>query len=281
MKLLGMEVKKGAVNDNRWLVNIYPSLTKFQRYLEANEHVKTCRNYSHDGEYSFSKSRNFAEALSILKTGSDEIKAGLKDAVKHAISDLNKELHSIPEGYVADVEGLFFDVAKVVEDEPEAWYREPFNKTKKPRIRVPILGTYNAGFKAQTAIENASQIIALIKAMGDRGIEVEMVMVFFSKNMTCDSYHGLTAVTVKGYDEKFNWSKLSAMLHPSFFRRCVFRDSELQAPQTLAGSYGSDFKTADVFEGGENMLKISDKDTIRRFKEQVLESLKGKKNGSK
>ena len=277
MKLLNMELLPKAVNDGKWLTTHYSSLSAFTKYLQKNEGTKTCAYASHEGSYTFTETNSFEEALTLLKTGSDEIKAGLKDAVKHAISDLAKELNSQPEGYIPDVEGMFFDVAKVVEGEPEAWYREPWDKVKKPRISVPVMGTYNASFDAKKAIENASKIIALIKAMEDKGIEVEMTMVFLSSNMTNDREHSMTAITVKGYDENFNWSKLSAMLHPSFFRRCVFRDSELQAPKNLSGGYGGDYNPKDVFEGGENMLKISDADSVRRFKEVVLETLKGKK----
>ena len=277
MKLLGMNVLPKAVNDGKWLTTHYKSLSAFTKYLEKNEGTETNHFSSHTGSFDFTQTNSFEETIQLLKTGSDEIKAGLKDAVKHAIADLQKELNSQPEGYMPDVEGLFFDVAKVVEGEPECWYREPWDKVKKPRISVPIMGTYNGGFDSKRAIDNASKVIALIKAMEDKGIEVEMTMCFLTSRMTDDNYHGMTAVTVKGYDERFNWSKLSAMLHPSFFRRMIFRDSELQAPKTLSSGYGTDYNPKDVFEGGENMIKISDVDSINRFKTKVLETLKGKK----
>ena len=262
----------------KWKSKVYPSVFSLMKHIEANKNLKTNMNSSHrKGDKSFTGVSNFDEAVAILKDGSEEIMKGLKTNVKLAVDKLNKELNTQPEGYVADVQGLFFDVAKVIEGEPEAWYREPWDKVKKPRIKVPIMGAYTANVKTETVIKNASEIIALIKALEDNGFECEMAMIFAVNNPSSNqnSYH---EIMIKNYDESFNFKKISAMLHPSFFRRILFREMEIMFPKTLNDGYGSSSeRTLDGFKGGKNFLSLSKHDSIEKFRHNVLYRLKGKK----
>lgn len=261
-----------------WEMTHYKSLNELLRYLEKNEKTKTNYHSSYENGSDFTGTKNFQEALDLLKNGSPDIMAGLKKQVKLAVADLAKELNTLPQGYTADVTGLFFDVSKVIDGEPEAWLREPWDKEKKPRISVPISGSYNANVKKELVIKNASEIIALIKALEDNGFEVEAVMVFPASESCSSGKNANSEVVIKGFDENFNWQKLSGMLHPSFFRRLMFRDLELMFPTTLQGGYGRTTKdTYTVFEGGESMLRLSEHDSIEKFKEQVLYRLKGNK----
>jgi hypothetical protein len=261
-------------------ITVYSSLAAFTKHLEKTKDVPTKQTVAMGGTKAFTGTKNFEEALEMLKTGSPDIREGLKKAVKLAVEKLNKELNTQPEGYVADVEGLFFDVARVIEGEPECWYREPWDKVKKPRITIPLLGSYNASFQTEEAIRNASEIIALIKALEDAGFECELAMVFVAEG-ACDATGkgSYQEVMIKNFDETFNWNKLSAMLHPSFFRRMTFRDIEVALPKTLAAGYGRTLRnTAERFiEGGENFLNIGDHSSIERFKTKTLYTLKGKK----
>tara|TARA_R110000772_G_scaffold5454_4_gene19480 strand:+ start:1020 stop:1859 length:840 start_codon:yes stop_codon:yes gene_type:complete len=275
-KLLKNFTHKGTFNPDKWIISEYPSTTSFLKRLERGKTTPTNQTSSNEGGYDFSQTNNMAEAMKILREGSPDILNGLKDATKHAIADLKKELHTQPDTYICDVEGLFFDVAKVIEGEPECWYRESWDKARKPRIYVPINGTYNAGFDSKKAIKNASKVIALVKALEDKGIEVELDMMFLSSGMTYDGKNGFSSIRVKGYDENFNYAKLSGMLHPAFFRRLNFRESELQAPDDLSGGYGGAMNFKDLFEEGRNMLSIADTDSIENFKKEAVQLLKGK-----
>lgn len=264
-------------NPKKTVVSEFSSLTKFMKHLDTNMDTWTRNTKSFTNGYDFTETNNLQEAVNMLATGNQEIKDGLKNAVKHAIADLDKELNSDVEGYIADTTGLFFDVARVLTGEPECWYREPYDKTKNPRVTVPIMGNYRGTFDARDAIKNASKTIALIKAMEDKGIEVAVEMCFLSQwaedaKPYRDSF---VSVAVKNFDETFNWNKLSAMLHPSFFRRLIFRERELQFPDGL-DAYGSTPKNfADVIVGGENLLQLQDAHSIEKFKTEVLTALKG------
>lgn len=261
-----------------WKIVTYKSLHSLTTFLNKNENTKTNLYSSHTRDEEFAGTETFRGALNILKNGSKDIKDGLKKHVKVAIDKLRKELNTKPQGYVADVQGLFFDVAKVVEGEPEAWYRDPWDKVKKPRLSIPLVGSYNSSFEVETAIENSSEIIALIKALEDSGFEVEIAMIFPAEYVSTEGQHIYQEVMVKGFDESFNWNKLSAMLHPSFFRRIIFRDVELTFPDTLSPGYGrTSANTMKMFKGGENFLNIGDHDSISRFKDKVLYALKDKK----
>ena len=270
------EFKSGQ--KDKWVVTQYKSLHGLMTHLEKTKDMVTNQT-TQSGNADFYGTENFDEALEILKNGSEEIKEGLKKQVKIAMDLLQKELNTEPEGYVADVQGLFFDVAKVIEGEPEAWYRDPWDKVKKPRLSIPLVGSYNAGFRVETAIKNSSEIIALVKALEDNGFECEIAMIFPADNAETGTGKGAyQEVMVKNFDESFNWNKLSAMLHPSFFRRMIFRDLEVALPKTLAGGYGRTTRdTMKAFKGGENFLNIGDHSSIERFKQKTLYTLrKGK-----
>ncbi len=259
------------------LVSNYKSLNALLKFLEKNEDTTTNQDSSHhedDGKWSGTK--NFEEALELLRSGSDEIKAGLKKNVKVAEDKIAKELNTQPQGYLPDVIGAFFDVAKVIEGEPEAWYKQPWDKEQKPRIKIPVMGSYNSTFEVEDAIKNASEIIALIKALENAGIEIELDMVFYAINCTYDNEAMKHTVVMKAYDESFNWNKLSAMLHPSFFRRVIFRDKELLSPDNLTSGYGRTGEPSDIFPEGSDMLSIQDSGSVARFRENILYKLGGK-----
>lgn len=277
-RFMGMTPKEGANVDN-WKTTNYPTLGSFLKFLEKNENTPTSQKDSHMSGSDFSGTANFKDALQLLKDGSPEIMKGLKSAVKLAVDKLAKELNTLPQGYVNDVCGLFFDVAKVIDGEPECWLREPWDKERKPRISVPVVGSYNANVTKETVIKNASEVIALVKALEDNGFETELNMIFAIEDFDSkDGSNYFCSVRVKGFDESFNWSKVSAMIHPAFFRRLMFRDMELAAPTSLAWGYGrTTSKTLSPFEGGESAIKLEEKASIERFKKQVLYRLGGNK----
>ncbi len=277
-RIMGAKWKQG-VDTSTWRATNYKSLAAFLKHLEENKETKTNKNSAYNGSEHFTGTANFDEALELLRTGSDEIKEGLKKSVKLAVEKLNKELNTKPEGYVADVHGLFFDVSRVIEGEPECWYREPWDKVRKPRLQIPVIGSYNASFSKEQAIKNAAEIIALVKALESAGFECEMTMVFAANGAAfgVTDRNSYQAVMIKNYDETFNWNKLSAMLHPSFFRRLIFRDVELMYPNNLNGGYGTAASAEAYFENGESMLNIAKKDSIEKFKKHVLYTLKGGK----
>ena len=274
-KFQGVKLKKG-INTKKILTTNYKSLSELMKFLEKNENVKTNKISSHTANFKFSGTHNFDEALEMLRSGNEEIKKGLKKGLKLEMDKLRKEINSQPQGYVADVEGLFFDVAKVIEGEPECWYREPWDKTKKPRLQIPIGGSYNHKFKKEEAVKNATKIIALVKALEDNGFEVEMTMIFMADYTTTDNETMFHSVMIKNYDESFNWNKISAMLHPSFFRRIIFRDKELMSPEKVEDGYGQSSTLSRYFENGENMLSLSDAYSIEKFKKATLYNLRGK-----
>jgi len=67
--------------------------------------------------------------------------------------------------------------------------------------------------------------------------------------------------------------KISGMLHPSFFRRLIFREREIMFPKNLKESYGGSPNGGEMgkhIKGAENWLMISDTDSIERFKVATL-----------
>jgi len=256
-------------------VKQFDSLAALGRYLDTNKEFEAAYNEASTASENFTGTPSLEAARELLKTGSPEIMAGLKKAVKFEVDKLKEELMTKPIRMINDVEGLFFDVAKVVEGEPEAWIRKENPNTIKPRVEVVVAGNYRGDFPKEKAIKNAAKIIALIKAIEDAGVQTALTMIFCSTH-TGDGvkdHTSLVSVKVKDFDESFNWNKTSAMLHPSFFRRLVFRCREIMYGNKLRDGYGrspNNFKS--VIEGGENILVISDTSSIRRFKNALFSS---------
>jgi len=276
MEKLGM-IPKSKDDAKKWRTRHNPSVVRLLKFMEDNKSTVTNQNSGMTGSYDFTGTRSFDDALELLKNGSPDIMKGLKVAVKLESEKIKRELNTQPEGYVSDVEGLFFDVAKVIEGEPECWYREPWDKTRKPRLNVPIMGSYNAGFAKEKAIKHGAEIIALVKALENVGFEVSLHMVFLIEGASPDARFTVQSTTIKNYDETFNWAKLSAMLHPSFFRRFMFREIELMFPNNLNSGYGRTADPKSYFTNGGEFINIAKHDSIERFKASTFKQIRGAK----
>ena len=221
---------------------------------------------------------NFEEAMEMLSTGNPEIMKGLKNAVKHEIDKLNQELMTKPTGFKKDVEGLFFDVGLLMSGEPECWFKKPTKKTEKPKLDIYVLANYGYRTLASEIIKNSAKVIAVIKALEDAGIDVSMKMLFASESVYYGKVGEITTVTAKGYGETFNWAKISAMLHPSFYRRIQFRVREINSVnirKKLRGGYGYSLKVVHVKELDmfDHILSLKEVNVIDDFKNKIVEGL--------
>ena len=257
----------------------FKTLSAFNKYLADN--VDTPSKYhsaTKDRDWEFSQTSNIEEAYNIAKNGSPEIMRGLKEAVKLEVEKLRDELMAKRKHDVGDVEGIIFDVAKVLNGEPEAWLRRPIKKNAKPKIRLTIMGNYGGGMDSYEMIQNASKIIALIKTLEEHQIDVHVDMLFAAehifKDKAANKEMGLyTSITMKGFGETFNWAKISGMLHPSFFRRLIFRTREIVGGKNMYSGYGHTIDPSYTFEDISRLIEVRDTESINRFKKSILKEV--------
>jgi hypothetical protein len=215
----------------------YNSLYQFRKHLETNEDTKTVSNSSHRlNDKGFRGTNSFKEALELLDTGDRDILQALKKATK-------KELHGIdsqPSRYLPSVQGEFFDVAKVLIGEPESWYKLDNTNTKIPAITIEVGIAYPSNVRTSEVVVNAGLFIARIKELELAGIQVGLRIVA-ATDLT--HYKEIkekikVSIDIKQPNTPINYRTISAVLHPSFFRRCLFRQRELLYPDKNLGGYG-------------------------------------------
>jgi len=132
--------------------------------------------------------------------------------------------------YIYDTEGYFFDVAKVVEGEPEAYLR-PQNKIEEQYATVLINITVNGGVSSEKLAERASYVLEAIKILESNLIKTKIVLIESASNLEPATKDGTTKLThlaiLKEYNQPFDWIKLYAMIHASFLRRFIFKVQEV------------------------------------------------------
>ena len=201
----------------------YASSTYGNRQLDSNK-----------SRPSFTGTKNYEEYLDMLAGKKTAHVTDFLDKLKIAF----KKLHTgEPENYVYDVEGSFFDVAKVLEGEPEAYLR-PSENTVEHYANVLIDVGSSGNVSKNLHIENFAKILKVVKALEINKIKTRIIIM----EAISDIYHGasrkqLIFFLLKDYKQPFDWLKIAGVFHPSFLRRGIFKIQELLGNQDDDG-YG-------------------------------------------
>lgn len=144
-----------------------------------------------------------------------------------------------------DVEGRMFDVARVLQNEPECWMQFETKIVKGPSqrfIRITINGTASGGVDTATIIGRGAAICALIELLEFSGRRVELTLAM----ATCSGSARFHArVKIKTFDQPLDMPKVVyAIAHPSVLRYHVFSlmeaipDSAMRSKLGVGGGYG-------------------------------------------
>ena len=223
-------------------------LLTYLKEKEGDTTLNPRRLNSHDGKYSFRGTHNFQEAIDLIQNGD-------MDILNKLTTEISKiEPKYIDSPYIPDTNGSFFDVAKVLEGEPEAWYRKADTKVDIPTLEIVLGIGYLSGVSKNTIIHNSAILISYIKGIEAKGIRVKLIGRHYNDN--CNGTHSETIVVIKDYYESFNYTKLSGVIHPSFFRRLLVRVRELNIPN-LSSDYGRTIYN--------NAIEISKESSIHEY----------------
>lgn len=145
--------------------------------------------------------------------------------------------------YGYDVTGEYFDVPAVIEGRPECWLTPVHAGMGAPAlVRLVLdLGT-SAGVSAQTMRDRMIAVSAAVLTLEACGNPVEVIAV---SSTTGDVYPDATfciSFQVCAPGEPVDVSRIVALAHPAFFRRCVFRlieqTTSARCFQVYSSSYG-------------------------------------------
>ncbi len=237
------------------LIMRFEGVQQLLTYLKEKEGDTTLnprRLNSHDGKYSFRGTHNFQEAIDLIQNGD-------MDILNKLTTELSKiEPKYIDSPYIPDTNGSFFDVAKVLEGEPESWYRKADTKVDIPTLEIVLGIGYLSNVSKNTIIHNSAILISYIKGIEAKGVRVKLIGRHHNEGRK--GTYSETIVVIKDYYESFNYPKLSGVIHPSFFRRLFMRVKELNIPN-LSSGYGRTIY--------DNDIEISKESSIHKyFKEE-------------
>lgn len=218
----------------------FESLMDFKRYIDANENKGTKLYDSHrEGKYNWYKTHNFKEFREdILINGDTGVTAKVRDRTKYYIDRFEHE-YIFKSEYNWAVAGDFFDVGTMLSGEPEHWIVEHLIQEEK-FITINVNGTYHAEVDADDVIDNAGKMLGMAVALQELGFLVRINMEWAAKEVddTNDETNLRITLPIKDYDEILDYKKMATLLHPSTFRRGVFRVMEVEIGNNLNSGYG-------------------------------------------
>jgi len=210
----------------------------------------------------------------VLVSGDAEMIKNIKDVTDKKLNELLKIHHTISKDYLLGVEGEFFDVGILLSGEPEHWFKETTMDGKKetPRVEININGAYSHRVKSETVMENSSLVLAYCKLLEMNGVQTKINVHFISKKEhytgTKRSRYSLNEydyfITIKDFEDKISYYKLSTVLHPVFFRRGLLRIKEARWDKKQNDGYG-------VSVMSDKNIQLNNSDDIKQKFEKFFE----------
>lgn len=176
----------------------------------------------------FSGTRNISEARALARSGWTEC----ADEIERLAGGFFAELSSLieRENIFYDVEGVDFDVARVLENDPDSWMRFETETIEAPPgrriIRIVFNFAASANISERVIRRRGAAAVAAMQLMELAGHGTE---VWAAHAVTGVSELGLheTYIRVKSVDQPFDLPRLSfALAHPSMLRRILFSVEE-------------------------------------------------------
>ena len=207
------------------------TFSSWGEFLEcAKQPSKTSYNQSVANGTDFTNGVSFDGALTMAQTGwldaADKAKTLTDNLVDKVV-----QLIELPQ-LVYDVEGIDFDLSRVLDGEPEAWYRFE-TKTVQGEgtdlIHIVINCSVSGGVNCDAIIRRGAMIVALIELLEYAGKKVTVSMIgVFGSNRDKDKYEGYSyQVTLRRAGMPLDVPFLMfAVAHPASFRRLGFRLAE-------------------------------------------------------
>jgi len=116
------------------------------------------------------------------------------------------------------VSGEALDVPTFLSGEPKCFW-ESTTEERKARVHIAYASNCTAGHGAQAFLNHGGVIAALCDIIAD---QADTKISCYVSNTGVYAGKGLSAITIKDYDESVDIPRIGATTHPSFFRRIGF-----------------------------------------------------------
>lgn len=196
---------------------------------------------SRSGDYSFTKTHNFKEALELARSGWMDG----ADKAKVIAEPLFAQMSSLIEkpDITHDVEGMQIDIGRYLDNEPECWQRWEYRIAEEQGTRIVRLvynGCISAGVGTDVIEAVGGAVAALVELLEYSGTRVEVWYALDYGNIL------EARVKIKSADQPLDAPRLAFSLgHPSSLRRIGFSFAE-QLPKELremGGGYSMPMNT--------------------------------------
>ena len=213
----------------------YDSLHEFYEYLihtPFNDAFCWASHKSVEGSYSFTKTKDFNEAVELFKNGWSDMATKLVQKLK--VIESKTEPTMKPKN-VLGVAGYQAIVPLYLQGVPNNMVTKKMTPVKQKVITLNKSIDYNGGVSADQIIDESIKAMQIVKKLEAQGYRCNLNIVLGS---TADKQF-FVKVRIKSANEKLNVSKLAfPLVHPSMLRRLFFRFMEVYPNVTKSFVHG-------------------------------------------
>ena len=244
-------MRTNQVTDKTEVVE-YDSLHEFYEYLihtPFNDAFCWAKHSSVDGDYYFTKTRDFSEAVELFKNGWSDMATKLVQKLK--VIESKTEPTMKPKN-VLGVAGYQAIVPLYLQGVPNNMVTKKMTPVKQKVITLNKSIDYNGGVSADQIIEESIKAMQIVKKLEAQGYRCNLNIVLGSSEPDIKLY---VKIKIKSANEKLNVSKLAfPLVHPSMLRRLFFRFIEVypHVTKSFVNGYGrpaTSSELREVFKG--------------------------------
>lgn len=224
----------------------FDSLKEFYDYLcvtPFNEAFRWSNHASVSGSESFTKTKNFEEAVELFKNGWSDIASMLVQKLKVIES---KTETMMKQKNTLSVAGYQAIVPMYLNGQPNNMLNKKMVPVKQKVITLNKSIDYNGEISTEQIINESIKAMQIIKKLEAQGYRCNLNIVLGSSERSKAFY---IKVRIKSANEKMNVSKLAfPLVHPSMLRRLFFRFIEVYPNVTkdFTYGYGKPAKSSDL-----------------------------------
>lgn len=243
---------------NKTEVIEYDSLHEFYEYLintPFNNAFRWARHSSVEGNYYFTKTKDFNEAVELFKNGWSDMATKLVQKLKVIENEAKPIMKS---KNVLGVAGYQAIVPLYLQGVPNNMVTKKMVPVKQKVITLNKSIDYKAGVDADQIIEESIKAMQIVKKFEAQGYRCNLNIVL-GTTAGYPAKQFVIKVRIKSANEKLNVSKLAfPLVHPSMLRRLFFRFIEVypHVTESFVNGYGSPATSDEMREifKGEYLL---------------------------
>ena len=205
----------------------YDNLHEFYEYLihtPFNDAFCWAKHSSVDGDYYFTKTRDFSEAVELFKNGWSDMATKLVQKLK--VIESKTEPTMKPRTCLG-VQGYQAIVPLYLQGVPNNMVTKKMTPVKQKVITLNKSIGYNGRVSADQIIEESIKAMQIVKKLEAQGYRCNLNIVL-GTTAGYPSKQFIVKVRIKSANEKLNVSKLAfPLVHPSMLRRLFFRFIEV------------------------------------------------------